>query len=74
MRKLGLLVVIAVAALATGCWTLSINPLYFESDLILEPSLVGVWGDPTGDAGETWTFEAAEGMTYRLVTQETATE
>jgi hypothetical protein len=65
-----MLAVFAAAALAAGCWTLSINPLYFEEDLVLEPTLVGIWGDPKGDASETWTFEEAEGKTYRLVTQE----
>lgn len=70
MRKLGMLVVIAAAMLATGCWMLSINPLYFESDLILEPSLVGVWNDPKGGSSKTWTIEAAEGKTYHLTTQE----
>jgi hypothetical protein len=70
MRKLGMLFVVIAAALAAGCWTLSINPLYFEEDLILEPSLVGIWGDPKGDDSGTWTFEEAEEKTYRLVTQE----
>ena len=71
MRTLRMLVVFAAGTLAIGCWTLSINPLYFESDLILEPGIVGVWGDPKGDASEMWTFESGEGTTYRLITQET---
>ena len=70
MRKLRMIVAFAAGTLAIGCWTLSINPLYFESDLVLEPGIVGVWGDPRGDSSATWTFESGDETAYRLITQE----
>ena len=44
--------------LAAGCLPVSLEPLYTESDLILDKSLVGNW---TSDQGkESWTFEETE--------------
>ena len=47
----------ATALLLGGCWTLSINPLYTEADLVYDPGLEGIWGDPEDPENETWEFK-----------------
>ena len=63
---------ILLALIMSGCFTLSIHPLYFEKDLIFNPGLVGTWSPekPSEEASETWTFLPVEDKTYRLVIQE----
>jgi len=67
MRLRTNLTAVAVAAMLSGCWVLSIEPLYTDKDLVFEPSLVGNWGDNSGD-DETWTFSAQDSSAYLLVT------
>ena len=43
----------------------SLSPLFTEKDLIADPALVGTWSAEGSE--ETWTFEAREGKSYRLV-------
>ena len=54
----------------SGCWTLSIYPLFTEEDLITDPLLEGVWGDPEDPEDETWDFKQVNGKAYRLIVRE----
>jgi hypothetical protein len=64
--------IILVVLMMTGCFTLSIHPLYFEKDLIFNPELVGIWAPEKAgeEASETWTFLPAAEKAYRLVVKE----
>lgn len=61
----------AVSCLLGGCWTLSMNPLYTENDLVahdeFDPGLAGVWGDTADPDAGTWQFIEAEDHSYRLI-------
>jgi len=70
MRLLRILTAVAFAAMLSGCWVLSIEPLYTEDDLIFEPSLLGVWGGGDNSDDETWTFTSQDSNAYLLVTTE----
>lgn len=63
MRAARLLVVTAAALLMVSCGpALTLNPLFEDSELILDPALLGSWGD-----GQTsMMFERGEGKTYKL--------
>jgi hypothetical protein len=43
----------------------SLNPLYTEADLTMDPALVGTWVDK--ESGETWTFSNSEKVKYTLL-------
>ena len=43
----------------------SLNPLYTEADLTMQPTLVGTWVDK--ETGETWTFSNCEELKYSLL-------
>ncbi len=60
----------ATALLLGGCWTLSINPLYTEADLVYDPGLEGIWGDPEDPENETWEFKKSGEKSYRLIVRE----
>jgi hypothetical protein len=63
---------ILLALIMSGCFTLSIHPLYFEKDLIFNPDLAGIWSPekPPQEATETWTFLPQDDKAYRLVIRE----
>jgi hypothetical protein len=63
-------ILLGFVVLLVGCYTLSIDPLYFEEDLVFDPSLVGIWGDTESADGGTWTFLSRGGKSYQLVTTE----
>ena len=67
MRALRAMILIACSIIVTGCWTLSLQPLYTTDDITFKPELVGVWGDPQGKADGTWSFSTADSNSYRLV-------
>jgi hypothetical protein len=69
-RGLAALALIPGMVLLSGCWTLSIHPLYLESDLVVDPGLEGIWGDPESPEGETWQFVRETETSYRLVIRE----
>ena len=52
----------------TGCFVLSVHPLYFEKDLVFESGLLGTWGEKTHekDLSELWIFEKTGDKSYRL--------
>jgi hypothetical protein len=52
----------------TGCFVLSVHPLYFEKDLIFESGLVGTWGEKAHeeDLAELWIFQKSGDKSYRL--------
>jgi len=70
MRKLKVLSLVAYGILLTGCWVLSVNPLYTEEDSIFEQGLIGTWADSAGSDDGSWTFRIAGERVYRLVTKE----
>jgi len=71
MRKLMISALVALALLASGCWTLSIDPLYTTNTLVLQDGLLGIWGDPEDSTSGTWTFlPVEEEKAYRLVIEE----
>ena len=56
----------------TGCFVLSIHPLYFEKDLVFESGLVGTWGEKEHkkDLAELWIFKKSGDKSYRLIVRE----
>ena len=53
----------------TGCFVLSVHPLYFEKDLVFESGLVGTWGEKEHekDLSELWIFKKSGEKSYRLI-------
>ena len=43
----------------------SLNPLYTDSDLIFDETLLGVWTDT--DGAESWAFNSSDAKEYKLV-------
>jgi hypothetical protein len=70
MRTLKAALAAALMIVFSGCWVLSIDPLYTSDDLVYEEALVGIWGDPEGESDETWTFMKHGEKSYRLVIEE----
>jgi hypothetical protein len=56
--------ILAGVILGSGC-VLSLNPLYTDADLTMDPSLVGTWVD--NETGETWIFSNCEKFKYTLL-------
>ncbi len=56
----------------TGCFVLSVHPLYFEKDVLFESDLVGTWGpkEKEKDLSELWIFKQSEEKSYRLTIRE----
>lgn len=63
MRTLKLIVLLGIFVLSLSC-VLSLNPLYTEKDLVVEPKIEGNWADKEGK--EIWTFEKASEKSYKL--------
>ena len=57
----------ALTLLLGGCFTLSVNPLYENADLVSDPGLIGVWGDPEDLDNDTWQFTANQDGSLRLI-------
>jgi hypothetical protein len=53
----------------TGCFVLSVHPLYFDNDLVFESGLVGTWGEKAHekDLSELWIFKKSGDKSYRLI-------
>jgi len=68
MKPRTLVAIASVAALLTACIP-SVNPFYAEKDVVFDPRLLGVWGNPD-DADKSWRFEVATNKTYRLIVSE----
>ena len=53
----------------TGCFVLSVHPLYFEKDLVFESGLVGTWGEKEHekDLSELWIFKKSGDKSYQLI-------
>lgn len=64
-RRLGLGAAIA-ALFMTGCWQKSVEPFYFEKDLMTDPRLVGVWVEPDSEKPAGWTFSQRDEQSYAL--------
>jgi hypothetical protein len=56
----------------SGCFVLSVHPLYFEDDLIFEQGLIGTWGEDEDkeDLSELWIFKKSGDKSYRLIMRE----
>ena len=56
----------------TGCFVLSVHPLYFEKDLIFESGLVGTWGEKENekDLSELWIFKESGDKSYKFIFRE----
>lgn len=50
----------------SGCIVRSLNPLYTEKDIIFDPELLGIWGDPN-DEKIKWEFTRSNKNAYKLV-------
>lgn len=70
MRTIKALMLLTGIVLLTGCWTLSIHPVYTADDVIFYPQLIGAWGDTTQSQDKTWIFGQGDNKSYRLVTRE----
>ena len=64
MKTSASVLVLSFVLFAIACVP-SLHPLYTESDLTMDPSLVGTWFDK--ETGETWTFSNCEKFKYQLV-------
>ena len=69
MQKVKILAIVIVALLVSGCYTLSINPLYNKDNVVFEESLLGIWGNPE-NSEETWIFKKSDDNAYRLVVKD----
>jgi hypothetical protein len=65
MRKLKCSIAGVVVLFLTGCWALSVHPLYSEENLVFDKMLVGQWYEPDC-RDQVWIFESAGEKTYRL--------
>lgn len=63
--------VVALAAVLTGCYPLSIQPFYTQKDLVYDPALVGVWKE-TGDDPAVWTIRRGDATSYEALSTEDA--
>ncbi len=65
---------IALSLVLSGCFTLSVNPLYTPDVVVahdeMTPNLAGVWGDPENPDEGTWQFVESTGNSYRLIIRE----
>ena len=64
MRRRALVALLALAGLAS-CVP-SINPLYTDKELVVDPALAGSWVD---NDHETWTFAKASDKSYTLLVE-----
>ena len=69
MQKVKILAIVIVGLLVSGCYTLSINPLYNKDNVVFEESQVGIWGNPE-NSEETWIFKKSDDNAYRLVVKD----
>jgi hypothetical protein len=58
----------AVVLGLAGCFVPSVNPLYTEKELVLDPTLIGSWGK-TNEAGR-WVFTSNGAKAYTWTSQE----
>ena len=65
MKHFALVSFIGVAILFNAACIPSLYPLYTESDLVLDDSLIGVWIDKSD--GETWTLSKGNQSAYKLL-------
>jgi len=72
MKQTLLLAAGLALTLLTGCVVTSVYPYYTPKDVVFDPALLGVWGDPasTNADRETWTFAKLDDQTYKLVVAE----
>ncbi len=64
----GVSIIAFLVLCTTGCWTLSIHPIYQEEDKIFDNALVGTWGSVEDPGAERWVFAGVEGeRAYRLI-------
>jgi hypothetical protein len=69
MKKI-LLPLVAVAGLIAACVP-SVNPFYFDKDVITDARIAGVWLDDSNkDKPESWTFEASTNRAYAVTVVE----
>src|SRR5512137_2336621 len=64
MKILKWLVPALAALLGLSC-VVSLLPLFEDAYLVSKPGLLGTW--KTEDSADTWTFEQADGLEYRLI-------
>lgn len=63
------LLVVALAAVLTGCYPLSIQPFFTQKDLVYDPALVGVWKE--ADSGTSvWTIRRGDATSYEALNTE----
>jgi len=68
MRKLICLLGIILVLGMSGCFVLSVNPAYTESDLVFDSALIGNWGEKGQSEGIT--IEADDSTGYTLTSIE----
>lgn len=67
-RRITLAVVgLLVAVGLSGCFVLSVHPLYIEGQTVFDAGLVGVWRDADAPDDETWQFVDDGKGGYRLI-------
>jgi hypothetical protein len=64
MKALSTSLILAIVVFAASCIP-TLNPLYTEADLIMDPALVGTWVDK--ESGEMWTFSNTEKFKYSVI-------
>jgi hypothetical protein len=70
-KRAGLIAVVASAVFLSGCFVVSVNPLFRERDLAFDPALVGTWTTPCSEENGVakfcrLVFAAAEHKGYSI--------
>jgi hypothetical protein len=70
MRRVQTLLVSILALLLSGCWALSIHPLYDDDTTVMDNALVGTWVEPDNDDSGTWEFAVNDEASYLFTVRE----
>lgn len=69
-----ILAVLVCIVLGAGCVPTSVNPLYFKKDLIVDPELIGTWGNPNNLQGTRLIFTRGDSSSYTMAYYESKKE
>jgi len=61
--------VVALAAVLSGCYPLSVQPFFTHKDLVYDPALVGVWKE-AGSGSALWTIRRGDATSYEALLTE----
>lgn len=65
---------LAIIIFLAGCVPTSVNQLYLKKDLIVDPELIGTWGNPNNLEGTRLIFTQADSSSYSMAYYESRQE